>query len=306
MDDMQIIIDKINDLKIKRNVVILAHNYERGEIQDIADFTGDSLGLSQQAIEQEAETIVFCGVHFMAESAAILSPEKTVLLPEIHAGCPMASMVTADALRKEKKKYPDAAVVCYVNSTAEVKAESDICCTSANAVEVVNSLEEDEILFVPDKNLADYVSRFTTKKIIPWDGYCPTHNQILPEDIVKAKEEHPNAEVIAHPECRREVLNISDKVFSTTGMLNYAKESDTKEFIIATENGMLHRLRKENPGKSFHIASEFAVCPEMKAINLHTLLQSLEFNQYHITVQDDIRARARDSLDRMMKIKRNR
>ncbi len=306
MDDMQIIIDKINDLKTKRNAVILAHNYERGEIQDIADFTGDSLGLSQQAIEQEAETIVFCGVHFMAESAAILSPEKTVLLPEIHAGCPMASMVSGDALRAEKKKYPNAAVVCYVNSTAEVKAESDICCTSANAVEVVNSLEEDEILFVPDKNLADYVSRFTPKKIIPWNGYCPTHNQILPQDIIKAREEHPNAEVLAHPECRREVLDISDKVFSTTGMLNYARESDAKEFIIATENGMLHRLEKENPDKSFYVASEFAVCPEMKAINLHTLLQSLELNQYQITVPEDVRAKAKDSLDRMMKIKRNR
>ncbi len=306
MDNIQIIIDKINYLKTKRNAVVLAHNYERGEIQDIADFTGDSLGLSQQAIDQEADIIVFCGVHFMAESAAILSPEKKVLLPEIHAGCPMASMVTADALREEKKKYPKAAVVCYVNSTAEVKAESDICCTSANAVEVVNSLEEDEILFVPDKNLADYVSRFTTKKIIPWNGYCPTHNQILPEDIIKAKEAHPNAEVIAHPECRREVLDISEKVLSTTGMLNYAKESDSKEFIIATENGMLHRLRKENPEKSFYISSEFAVCPEMKAINLHTLLQSLELNQYQITVPENVRAKSKDSLDRMMKIKRNR
>jgi quinolinate synthase len=306
MDDMQIIIDKINDLKIKRNAVILAHNYERSEIQDIADFTGDSLGLSQQAIEQEAEIIVFCGVHFMAESAAILNPGKKVLLPEIHARCPMASMATAEALREEKKKYPNAAVVCYVNSTDEVKAESDICCTSANAVEVVNSLEEDEILFVPDKNLADYVSRFTTKKIIPWNGYCPTHNQILPEDIIKAKEEHPDAEVIAHPECRREVVDISDKVFSTTGMLNYAKESACKEFIIATENGILHRLRKENPDKSFYVASEFAVCPEMKAINLRTLLQSLEFDQYHIVVPEDIRIKAKKSLERMMKVKRNR
>ena len=306
MDNMQIIIDKITDLKTKRNAVILAHNYERSEIQDIADFTGDSLGLSKQAIEQEADLIVFCGVHFMAESAAILSPQKTVLLPEIHAGCPMASMATADALRTEKKKYPNAAVVCYVNSTVEVKAESDICCTSANAVEVVNSLDEDEILFVPDKNLADYVSRFTTKKIIPWDGYCPTHNQILSEDIRIAKEEHPNAEVIAHPECRREVLDISGKVFSTTGMLNYAKKSDCKEFIIATENGMLHRLRKENPDKLFYIASEFAVCPEMKAINLHSLLQSLELDQYHITIPEEIRVKAKDSLDRMMMIKCNR
>lgn len=305
MQDTQYIIERILELKKERNAVILAHNYERAEIQDIADFTGDSLGLSKQAMEQEAEVIVFCGVKFMAESAAILSPEKTVLLPEKYAGCPMASMINADALRQEKRKYPDAAVVCYVNSTAEVKAESDICCTSANAVEVVNSLEENEILFVPDKNLADYVSRYSTKKIIPWEGYCPTHYQILVTDLIKAKEDHPDAEVLAHPECRRDVIDIADKVFSTTGMLEYAKNSGD-EFIIATENGILHKLRKDNPGKSFYTASEFAVCPEMKAIDLGSLLSSLEKMQHVITVPENIRVKARIALDRMLEVKRNR
>ncbi|WP_407281599.1 quinolinate synthase NadA [Methanolobus sp. WCC1] len=305
MQDTQKTIERILKLKEECNAVILAHNYERGEIQDIADFTGDSLGLSIQATEQEADVIVFCGVHFMAESAAILSPEKTVLLPEIHAGCPMASMVTAEALCEEKKKYPDAAVVCYVNSTADVKAESDICCTSANAVEVVNSLEEDEVLFVPDKNLADYVSRFTGKKIIPWNGYCPTHNQILTTDVIKAKKDYPNAEVLAHPECRREVVDLADKVFSTTGMVEYARNAGD-EFIIATERGIIHKLQKDNPGKKFYNVSEFTVCPEMKAIDLDSLLLSLEKMQYVITVPEDVSAKARIALDRMLEIKRNR
>jgi quinolinate synthase len=241
----------------------------------------------------------------MAESAAILSPEKTVLLPEIHAGCPMASMVTAEALRVEKKKYPDAAVVCYVNSTADVKAESDICCTSANAVEVVNSLEEDKVLFVPDKNLADYVSRFTSKKIIPWNGYCPTHNQILTTDVIKAKNEHPDAELLAHPECRRDVIDLADKVFSTTGMVEHVKNAGN-EFIIATERGIIHKLQKDNPGKKFYNVSEFTVCPEMKAIDLNSLLLSLEKMQYEITVPENVSAKARIALNRMLEIKRNR
>ena len=305
MQDTQNIVERILELKKEHNAVILAHNYERGEIQDIADFTGDSLGLSKQAMEQEAEVIVFCGVNFMAESAAILSPEKIVLLPEIYAGCPMASMITADALREEKKKYPDAAVVCYVNSTAEVKAESDICCTSANAVEVVNSLEEDEILFVPDKNLADYVSRYTTKKIIPWEGYCPTHNQILVADVIKARKEHPDAEVLAHPECRRDVIDLADKVFSTTGMVEYVKDAGN-EFIIATERGILHKLEKDNPEKKFYNVSEYTVCPDMKAITLESLLLSLENMQYVIAIPEDIRKKARLALDRMLKVKRSR
>lgn len=305
MQNIHNITERILELKTELNAVILAHNYERGEIQDIADFTGDSLGLSRQAMEEKADVIVFCGVHFMAESAAILSPEKTVLLPEIHAGCPMASMITADALRREKMKYPEAAVVCYVNSTAEVKAESDICCTSANAVEVVNSLEEDQVLFVPDKNLADYVSRFSSKEVIPWEGYCPTHNQILLTDIIMAKEQYPEAEVLAHPECRREVIDLADRVFSTTGMAEYVKYAGN-EFIIATERGMLHKLRKENPEKKFHNASEYTVCPEMKAVDLGALLLSLEKKQYVITVPEEIRVKAKVALDRMLEIKRNR
>ncbi|MBN2110047.1 MAG: quinolinate synthase NadA [Methanosarcinaceae archaeon] len=300
------IINKIKELKARKNAVILAHNYERGEIQDIADFTGDSLGLSQQAVQQDADFIVFCGVHFMAESAAILSPDKTVLLPEINAGCPMASMVTAEALRAEKKKYPNAAVVCYVNSTAEVKAESDICCTSANAVEVVNSLDDEEILFVPDKNLADYVAQNSTKRIIPWKGYCPTHNHILVSDLARVKKAHPGAEVLAHPECRRDVLEMSDRVFSTTGMLEYARRSASGEFIIATENGILHKLKKDNPEKRFYCTSEFAVCPDMKAIDLDALLLSLERMQHVITVPEDVRVKAKLALDRMLAVKRSR
>ncbi|MDP2216767.1 MAG: quinolinate synthase NadA [Methanolobus sp.] len=306
MQDIRKTIERINELKHMRNAVILAHNYERGEIQDVADFTGDSLGLSQQAVQQKADVIVFCGVHFMAESAAILSPHKTVLLPELHAGCPMASMVTAGAMREEKKKYPEAAVVCYVNSTAEVKAESDICCTSANAIEVVNSLNEEEVLFVPDRNLADYVARNTDKRIIPWNGHCPTHNQILVSDMIKARKAHPDAEVLAHPECRREVLDLSDKIYSTTGMLDHAGRSATKEFIVATEKGILHKLEKDNPGKKFYSASDFAVCPDMKAIDLDALLLSLEKMQHIISVPEDVRVRAKLALDRMLAIKRNR
>ncbi len=299
-------IERISELKDMRNAVILAHNYERSEIQDIADFTGDSLGLSQQAVQQEADVIVFCGVHFMAESAAILSPHKTVLLPEIHAGCPMASMVTASALREEKKKYPEAAVVCYVNSTAEVKAESDICCTSANAIEVVNSLEEEEVLFIPDRNLADYVAGNTTKKVIPWNGYCPTHNQILVSDIIRARSEHPDAEILAHPECRRDVLELSDRVYSTTGMLDHAARSASGEFIIATEKGILHKLEKDNPDKRFYCASDFAICPEMKAIDLDALMLSLERMQHVISVPENVSVRAKLALDRMLGVKRNR
>ena len=306
MQDVQTIISNINRLKEERNAVILAHNYQRGEVQDIADFVGDSLGLSQEAVNQDADVIVFCGVDFMAESAAILSPEKTVLIPEKDAGCPMAAMVSAESLRKEKAKYPNAAVVCYVNSSADVKAESDICCTSANAVEVVNSLEEDEILFVPDKNLANYVAQNTEKKIIPWQGFCPTHHQILPGDVLLMMEEHPNAEFLAHPECRSDVLELADQILSTTGILNYVKESDKKEFIIGTENGILHRLQKENPDKVFHEASEYAICPNMKMTTLDSVVRSLEKMEYVITVPKDIRERAKRALDRMLDVKRKR
>src|SRR3989304_3438482 len=228
--------------KLKKNCIILAHNYQIPEIQDVADFVGDSLGLCQEAKRVNKPYILFCGVDFMAESAAVLNPDKTVLMPELSAQCPMSAMITPGALRLEKQKYPDAAVVCYVNTSASVKAESDICCTSANAVKVVNSLDENEIIFVPDRNLALYVASNTEKKIIPWNGYCPTHHLILPGDILLEKEEHPAAEILVHPECRPEVVALADKVLSTSGMLKYASQSDSKEFIIGTEIGLLNRL----------------------------------------------------------------
>ncbi|MDP2846105.1 MAG: quinolinate synthase NadA, partial [Candidatus Methanoperedens sp.] len=244
-------VERIRQLKKKRNAIILAHNYQRGDVQDIADFVGDSFGLSKSAVSSGADVIVFCGVDFMAESAAVLNPDKTVLMPELSAQCPMAAMITPESLKLEKKKYPNAAVVCYVNTPASVKAESDICCTSANAIKVVNALPENEIIFVPDRNLALYVAAHTEKRIIPWNGYCPTHHLILAGDILLEKEEHPDALVLVHPECRQDVIALADQVLSTAGMLKYAKQSNSKEFIIGTELGLLHRLNKENPDKTF-------------------------------------------------------
>lgn len=306
MRDKKEIVDKINALKKERNAVILAHNYQRSGVQDIADFVGDSLGLSQQAVTQDADVIVFCGVRFMAESAAILSPDKTVLIPEPDAGCPMAAMVNVGSLRWGKEEHPDAAVVCYVNSTAAVKAECDICCTSANAVDVVNTLDADEILFVPDKNLAHYVSLYTNKTILPWEGYCPVHHEILLEDAQIMKEMHPDAEFLAHPECRSEVLEVADRVLSTTGILKYVKGSDSREFIIGTENGILYSLEKENPDKRFYPISEYAFCSNMKMISLNTVLRSLEKMEYVVTVPEDVRVRAKRALDRMLEVKRSR
>lgn len=300
------LIHKILELKIKHNAVILSHNYERGEVQDIADFVGDSLELSQKAVDLNVDVIVFCGVHFMAESAAILSPHKTVLLPELDARCPMADMVTPEGLRQLKQQHPDAAVICYINSSAAVKAECDLCCTSANAIEIVNSVENKKIIFVPDKNLANYVAHYTKKEIIAWDGYCPTHNQILGIDIQRVKHLHPKAIVLSHPEGRKEVLQMSDNIFSTTGMINFVKSSDKNEFIIATESGILHRLRKENPHKSFYEVSPYSICPDMKVIDLKAVADSLEKMQYIITVPEDIRIRAKQCLDKMLTIKRSR
>ncbi|PAV10497.1 quinolinate synthetase [Methanosarcina spelaei] len=297
------LIERIKELKIKRNAVILAHYYSRPEVQDIADFVGDSLGLSQEAVRQTADIIVFCGVHFMGESAAILCPEKTVILPEIDATCPMADMVNIEGLKREKEKHPDALVVCYVNSSAAIKAESYICCTSANAVEVVNSLEADEIIFVPDKNLAAYVEARTDKKIIPWEGHCPTHHQILREDVLKMKEKHPEAKFIAHPECRPEVLELADHIASTRGMIMYAKNFPAKEFIIGTECGLLHGLHKAAPEKKYYCISEFACCPSMKMVNLEKILMSLEKLQHIVTVPYDVRIRAKEALDRMLTVK---
>jgi quinolinate synthase len=250
---------RINQLKRKHNAVILAHNYQIGDVQDVADFVGDSLELSQKAAGLEQETIVFCGVHFMAETAAILAPEKTVLIPDINAGCPMADMITAEELRNWKKHYPGRKVVCYVNTSAEVKAECDICCTSSNALNVVESMEGDEILFAPDKNLAAYVARYTEKKIIPWDGYCYVHNNIMARDVREKRTLHPEAEVWVHPECRPEVIDIADKVLSTGKMVKGARQTTKKEIILGTESGIIYRMKKENPEKIFYPAKDVAL-----------------------------------------------
>jgi len=294
--------DKIRDLKKLRNAVIVAHNYQRDEVQDIADYVGDSLGLSQEAAKSHADVIVFCGVHFMAETASILSPSKTILMPDLGAGCPMANMITAESLRTLKKKHPEATVVCYVNTTAEVKAESDICCTSSNAVKVVESVEGSEVIFVPDKYLAHYVSTKTKKKIIPWNGYCPTHFRILPEHILTQKGLHPEAEVMVHPECTPPVIALADKVLSTGGMCKYAKESKASEIIVGTEIGILHRLRKENPNKKFYPASESAICPNMKLATVEKVFWSLENMKYVVKVPDDIRISARNAVDKMLRV----
>lgn len=296
------LVEKIKRCKEQRNAIILAHNYQIGEVQDIADYVGDSLGLSQNAAMSDADLIVFCGVHFMAETASILCPDKTVLIPDVYAGCPMANMITPKKLRELRSKYPDAAVVCYVNTSAEVKAESDICCTSSNALKVVESIQESEVIFVPDKYLAHYVSTQTEKKIIPWNGFCPTHVRILPEHILKQKTLHPKADVIVHPECTPPVIALADEVFSTGGMCSYAKESTTNEIIVGTEVGILHRLRKENPDKNFYPAFESAVCPNMKRITLEKVLWSLEDIEYEITVPPTVRLKAKKAVEKMLEL----
>jgi len=296
------LIEKILKLKEQRNAVFLVHNYQIAEVQDIADYLGDSLSLSQKAAQTDADVIVFCGVHFMAETAAILCPDKTVLLPDSHAGCPMADMITAEQLREEKAKHPGATVVCYVNSTAEVKAESDICCTSANAVEVVNSLDAGEIIFVPDQFLGSYVAAQTGRKLILWPGYCATHADIQPDDITRLKKEHPDAKAVVHPECRPEAIAVADAVFSTGGMVRYARRDDVQEMIVGTEMGIIHRLEKENPGKVFYPVSEKAICPNMKLINLEKILWSLEDMAPQVKVPEEIRQRAKGAVDRMLEI----
>jgi quinolinate synthase len=295
--------EKISALKKRRNAVILAHNYQLGEVQDIADFVGDSLGLSQKAAETDAGVIVFCGVRFMAETASILSPDKVVLLPDVNAGCLLADMITAKQLRAKKKEHPQAVVVCYVNSPAEVKAESDICCTSANAVRVVESLDAREILFVPDQNLGHYVSTRTGKKMILWPGFCPTHAvMIRPERIRELRQEYPQAKVVVHPECTPEVIALADEVLSTGGMCRYAQRDEVREMIVGTELGILHRLRKENPDKRFIPVSEQAICPDMKLITLEKVLSSLEEMSPEVKVPEEIRLRAKAAVDRMLKI----
>ena len=294
---------KIARLKKSRNAVIIVHNYQRDEIQDIADISGDSLALSQAAVRTDADVIVFCGVKFMAESASILNPDKKVLLPVMEAGCPMADMITPEKLKAERLQHPGAAVVCYVNSSAEVKAESDIACTSSNAIAVVRSLKEKDIIFVPDKNLGIYVqSQLPDKNLILWKGFCPTHIRVQEEDVVRTKSLHPEAEVIAHPECSPEVLALADHICSTGGMFTYVKKSSSKEFIIATESGMLYKLQKENPDKRFFLPTQNLVCANMKLITLGWVAHSLEKMVYEIKVADDVRERAKRSLDRMLAV----
>jgi quinolinate synthase len=296
------LLEKIRNLKKQRNAIILAHNYQIGEVQDIADYVGDSLGLSQNAARSDAEVIVFCGVRFMAETASILCPEKTVLMPDITAGCPMANAITPEDLMSLKNKHPEAIAVCYINTTAAVKAESDVCCTSSNAVKVVESTGKPKIIFVPDKYLATFVSTRTEKSIIPWNGFCPTHVKILPEHIKKQKKLHPKAEVIVHPECISPVITLADEVLSTGGMCKYAKESRIEEIIVGTEVGILHRLRKENPDKRFYPASDWAICPNMKLTTIEKILWSLQDMKHEIKVPRNIRLRAKKAVNKMMEI----
>ena len=296
------IVNEILRLKKQRNATILVHNYQRPEVQDIADFLGDSLELSQKAAQIQADVIVFCGVHFMAETAYIVNPKRMVLLPEPESGCPMADMITAEALVAKKKELPGATVVCYVNSTAAVKAESDICCTSANAVKVVQSITAKEILFVPDQYLGQWVSDKTGKQMHLWPGFCPTHMKILAEDIIREKQLHPDALALVHPECRTETKAVADEVMSTGGMIRFARENKAKEFIIGTETGIIYRLQKENPEKIFYPASDKAVCPNMKRITLEKVLWALQEMEHKITVPEDIRVKALSAVERMLAI----
>lgn len=296
---------EIKALLKERNAVLLAHNYMRDEVQEIADITGDSLALSMEAAKTDAETIVFCGVHFMAESASILSPNKTVLIPRLDAGCPMADMVTVDGLLEMKAKYPGAPVVTYVNSSAAVKAASDICCTSANAQRVVNSLTEKEIIFTPDRNLGSYVARFTDKTVRLWEGYCPTHERLKPEAVEAMKREHPDAPFICHPECNPAVVALADHVCSTSGMYEYCRASKAKRFIIGTEAGILYRLTRENPEKEFILASPALICPNMKLTSLEDILASLKTMSPVVQVPEEIRIPAKRALDRMLAIPRD-
>ncbi len=294
--------EKIEKLKKEKNAVILAHNYQIPEVQDIADITGDSLGLSIEASKTDADIIVFCGVYFMAETAKILSPEKTVLIPDKNAGCPMADMITAEELKDLKKEHPSAKVLCYVNTSAEVKAECDICCTSANAMKVAeNAFQKDEeVIFAPDKNLAQYVASQLGRDFIYWPGYCATHDRILPEHIEQKKKEHPEAEVIVHPECSPEVIALADKALSTGQMQTHVKQSDKKSYIIGTELGLVYRLEKDNPEKKFIHITNKAICPNMKKITLEKVLYSLEEMKDEVTLSQEIIQKAKNSIERMV------
>lgn len=314
-------------LKDERRALILSHNYQRAEVQDIADFVGDSLELSRTAANIQCDVIVFCGVNFMAESASILSPDKIVLLPELDAVCPMADMITVGSPRKVwktfpgyeiqptfvfpheftlmdiKHMHPDVPVVAYVNTTADVKAESDICCTSANVVRVVESLPEEKVICIPDRNLSAWAQKNTAKRIISWDGFCHVHDRVTKEDVYNVRREYPDALLMAHPECRLEVLELADVVTSTSGMLRFAKSSDAGEFIVGTETGLIHRLKKENPEKIFYPLRKDMVCPNMKKTTLKSVLRALKEMTYVIKVPEDIRIPAKRALDRMLEIK---
>jgi quinolinate synthase len=294
---------RIQELKKSRRAIILAHNYQPPEIQDIADLTGDSLELSREAASTDAAVIVFCGVHFMAETAAILNPDKTVLLPKVDAGCPMADMITAPDLVRIKAEFPGAPIVTYVNSTAAVKAESTVCCTSANSIKVVESFTTAETVYMaPDQNLAKYTARHTSKQVHYWNGYCPIHHNLLPEHVRAARSKHPQALFLAHPECRPEVLDLADVVSSTSGMLRYVAESPQQEFIIGTESGILYPMSKQNPGKRLYPASDQLICPNMKKISVADVCRSLETLAPRVTVPEDIRLRALDAVNRMLAV----
>ncbi len=302
--DLQTMASEIRRLKEEKNAIILAHNYQIPEVQDIADVVGDSLKLSQVAAETDHDMIVFCGVHFMAESAKILSPEKTVLLPVMDAGCPMADMITAQDLIEFKKENPDVPVVSYVNSSAEVKAYSDICCTSSNGVKVVESLEADKLLFVPDKNLSHWIQQFVpNKEIIRWQGFCITHERVLPREVEMIRNRKPGVEVLVHPECNPAVVELADFVGSTSQIINHVRNSDAKEVIIGTEMGILHTLRKENPGVRFTLLSPSLICHNMKKTSLEDVYAALKEEKNVIEVPEDIRKKAYTALDRMLQVK---
>ena len=296
-------LDELQRLKARRNAVILAHNYQRPEVQDAADFVGDSLELSRKAAQVKADVILFCGVHFMAETAAILCPGKTVLVPDEHAGCPMANMITVRELKHAKRLHPNAVVVCYVNSSAAVKAESDVCCTSANAVAVVKSIPPGkEVLFVPDKSLGSYVSKQLGRPMILWPGYCPTHHRILADEIQRLKAAHPAAMVVVHPECTDDVIAVADYVASTTGILRYCRETNAAEFIVGTEIGIQHRLQKDSPAKEFHMLTALADCPNMKLNTIEKMIWALEDMAPEVSVDPETAARARRAIERMLAV----
>jgi quinolinate synthase len=291
---------EIRRLKEERGAVLLAHNYQRPEVQDVADHTGDSLELSRLAASTGAPVIVFCGVSFMAETAKILSPDRTVLLPRPDASCPMAEMADLEGLRRLKAAHPGAVTAAYVNSTAAVKAESDICVTSANAVRIVQGLDADTVLFLPDRNLASYVQRFTDKRIIPWPGFCYVHEQFTAADAAEAKRRHPGAVLLVHPECRPDVVDLADEVLSTSGMLKFARESASTEFLVGTEQGILHRLAKDNPGKTFRSLGAVRTCVTMKKTRLEDVRDSLLHMRHAVTLPVPLMDRARIALERML------